>query len=233
MYDIIDEQADFLVLYKKPGASFHSEGGAIGLFESLRQARTGQALFPVHRLDKVTSGLLLVAKQAEANRDFCAQFAARHIDKGYLALSAHKPSKKQGLIKGDMAQARRGSWKLLHSQHNPAITQFFSRGLGEGLRLFALRPHTGKTHQLRVALKSLGAPIVGDELYGGGCTDRTYLHAAYLAFSWQGQRYGYSEMPREGELFLSPAFTEQVGDYRSPWLLPWPVIGASGEANAR
>lgn len=62
--------------------------------------------------------------------------------------------------------------------------------------------------------------------------DRTYLHAAYLAFSWQGQRYSYSEMPREGELFLSSAFTEQVGDYRAPWLLPWPVI-AAGEANAR
>ncbi len=231
-YELLDEQSDFLVLYKKPGVSFHSEAGEPGLFASLRQASAEPSLYPVHRLDKVTSGILLVAKTAAANREFCEQFAQRATEKFYLAVSAARPAKKQGQVRGDMQPARRGSWKLAHSQQNPAITQFFSRALlgdshtGAGLRLFVLRPHTGKTHQLRVALKSLGAPIMGDSLYGGASADRAYLHAYSLAFHWQGQRYCYSQLPREVELFLGDNFLQSLGDFAQPWQLPWPAIAA-------
>jgi len=61
-----------------------------------------------------------------------------------------------------MLKARRGAWKLARSKESPALTEFVSTSLGQGLRLFLLRPYTGKTHQLRVAMKSLGAPIIGD-----------------------------------------------------------------------
>lgn len=237
-YELLDEQSDFLVLYKKPGISFHSETGEAGLFESLRQACGAASLYPVHRLDKVTSGVLLVAKSAEANRAFCEQFARRTTEKFYVALSASKPSKKQGMVKGDMQPARRGSWKLAHSQLNPAVTQFFSRGLvagndvGQGARLFVLRPYTGKTHQLRVALKSLGAPILGDSLYAGASADRTYLHAYSLAFDWQGQRYRYSQLPREGELFMGQDFVSSLGNFAEPWLLPWPSVNVAPKPEA-
>ena len=224
-YQVVDEQPDFLLVYKKPGVSFHSESGEPGLFEAIKQGQGYSQLYPVHRLDKITSGLLVLAKTAEANRELCEQFARRQAQKFYLALSAKKPGKKQGLIKGDMQPARRGSWMLSKTQENPAATQFFSKGLGDGRRLFILRPHTGKTHQLRVAMKSLGAPILGDSLYGGEAADRGYLHAYSLAFSLGQQTYSYTELPREGSEFLQAGFAAAVLDYQQPWQLPWPAMG--------
>jgi tRNA pseudouridine32 synthase / 23S rRNA pseudouridine746 synthase len=225
MYEIIENHPDFVVIYKKPDTSFHSESGSPGVFETLKQREGFEELFPVHRLDKVTSGLLVMAKNAAANRALTQAFANREVEKFYLAISAKKPQKKQGLVKGDMAPARRGAWKLLPGNENPAVTQFFNKGLGEGLRLFIVKPHTGKTHQIRVALKSLGAPIVGDELYGGKTpADRVYLHALSLGFLLNGERYRFFVLPREGEHFCSPIFTATMEEWCTPWELLWPEL---------
>src|SRR5690606_2935168 len=86
-YDIIDEQPDFLVVYKKPSVSFHSETGEPGLFESVKQGGHYAELFPVHRLDKITSGILVMAKNPDANRILCEQFEQRQVEKFYLAIS--------------------------------------------------------------------------------------------------------------------------------------------------
>ena len=153
MYDVVENNSDFIVIYKKPNTSFHSESGEPGLFETVRQTEKLDELFPVHRLDKVTSGLLVMAKTADVNRQLTEAFRERRAEKYYLAISTKKPTKKQGLIKGDMASARRGAWKLLVTQDNPATTQFFSKSIAAGRRLFIIKPHTGKTHQIRVALK--------------------------------------------------------------------------------
>lgn len=225
MYDIIENHPNFVVIYKKPDTSFHSESGQPGVFETFKQREGFVELYPVHRLDKVTSGLLVMAKDAATNLALTQAFARREVEKYYLAISGKKPTKKQGLIKGDMAQARRGAWKLLTDTKNPAVTQFFSKGVGEGKRLFVLKPHTGKTHQLRVALKSLGAPIFGDELYGGQSpADRTYLHAFCLAFSLDNQDYRFTVLPREGEYFVGDIFTEALSEWREPWALHWPQL---------
>lgn len=228
MYEIIENHPDFVVIYKKPDTSFHSESGEPGVFETVKQREGFAELFPVHRLDKVTSGLLLMAKNAATNLALTQAFANREVEKFYLAISAKKPLKKQGLVTGDMAPARRGAWKLLPSNENPAVTQFFSKGLGDGLRLFIVKPHTGKTHQIRVALKSLGAPIVGDGLYGGDQPrvhgDRTYLHAFSLGFLLHGKQYRFLAMPREGEYFCSENFATAITEWCEPWLLPWPAL---------
>ena len=191
-----------------PGSDIY--GGEAGLFERVKQGQGLQELYPVHRLDKVTSGLLVMAKTALVNQELVDQFKNREAEKYYLAISNKKPKKKQGLIKGDMESARRGAWKLLATQINPAVTQFFSVSLGEGKRLFIIKPHTGKTHQIRVALKSLGSPIMGDALYADtlSCVgiDRVYLHAFSLGFSVKGKAYRFTEMPREGEDFLNAQF---------------------------
>jgi tRNA pseudouridine32 synthase/23S rRNA pseudouridine746 synthase len=179
-------------------------------------------------LDKVTSGLLVMAKTAWANQQLVNQFKDRQIEKYYLAISAKKPKKKQGLIKGDMEPARRGAWKLLPSLQNPAVTQFFSTSITGGKRLFIIKPHTGKTHQIRVALKSIGSPIFGDVLYADSATcvgvDRVYLHAYSLGFSLQGNEYRFTEVPREGNDFSSSEFVSALQNFASPWLLPWPKI---------
>ncbi len=227
-YQILDMQPEFLVIYKQPGASFHSESGEPGLFETLRQDLAVPKLYPVHRLDKVTSGILLVATTSAANQSLVEQFRRRETEKYYLALSAHKPAKKQGKIVGDMAASRRGAWKLCHTQENPAVTQFFSKGLGNGLRLFILKPHTGKTHQLRVALKSLGAPILGDQTYGDQTlVDRTYLHAYSLAFNLAGKQYRYTQAPHDGEAFFTAEFNQALEEFAQPWLLSWPKLKAT------
>lgn len=228
MYEIVENNPEFVVIYKKPGASFHSESGEPGLFETVKQQEAFPALFPVHRLDKVTSGLLVMAKTSAVNRQLTEAFSQRHVQKYYLAISAKKPNKKQGLIKGDMAPARRGAWKLLTTQDNPAVTQFFSKSICTGRRLFVIKPHTGKTHQIRVALKSIAAPIAGDLLYGdaleNASCDRCYLHAFSLAFALEGKEYRFTEWPREGEFFNDADFSSAMQEWSEPWNLPWPQL---------
>jgi len=228
MYDIVENNPEFVVIYKKPGASFHSESGEPGLFETVKQQEGFRELFPVHRLDKITSGFLVMAKMAEVNRQLTDAFSQRQVQKYYLAISTKKPNKKQGLIKGDMAPARRGAWKLLATQDNPAITQFFSKSISAGRRFFMVKPHTGKTHQIRVALKSIGAPIAGDSLYGDSLQsescDRCYLHAYSLAFSLGETHYRFTELPREGEFFSGDFFAAAIQEWREPWMLPWPQL---------
>ena len=99
MYDVIVINPDFVVIYKKPDSSFHSENGEPGLFETVKQREGFSELYPVHRLDKVTSGVLVMAKTAEVNRQLVNAFSQRQIEKYYLAISNKKPIKKQGLIK--------------------------------------------------------------------------------------------------------------------------------------
>ncbi|WP_417614841.1 TIGR01621 family pseudouridine synthase [Oceanisphaera sp.] len=184
--DILRTDPDYLVINKPAGIGMHQEGADPGLVRLLSE-QLGEQLYPVHRLDKITTGVLLLARNSTANRELSRQFAERSTRKWYLALSASKPTKKQGLIKGDMEKARGGSWKLARSQNNPAVTRFYSCLLAERLRGFLLQPETGKTHQLRVALKSQGCPILGDERYGGGPADRGYLHAWQLRFAYRGE----------------------------------------------
>lgn len=213
MYHIIKNHPEYLVVDKSPDVSVHREPGeSEGLVHHIKSDLQLPELYLCHRLDKMTSGVMVLAKTEQANRELSAQFRERQTEKLYMALSAKKPKKKQGTVRGDMEKSRRGAWRLLRSQHNPAITQFFSKGLGDGLRLFLLRPITGKTHQLRVALKSIGSPILGDSLYGSADTDcdRGYLHAWQLSFSWQGQPCRYRAWPTQGRFFHMQAFSNEA-----------------------
>lgn len=223
MYQLLATDPRFYVIAKAPGVNFHREEDDTGLFDCLRDTLQDPALWPVHRLDKVTSGLIVVARSAGAAAELGAAFAGRTVEKYYLALSDAKPNRKQGLIKGDMDKARGGAWKLCPTQENPAITQFFSHSLLPGKRLFVLRPRTGKTHQLRVAMKSLGAPILGDTLYGGTAADRTYLHAYALRFTLSGQWFDFVCPPQWGEGWPQPALADYLAA-TPPATLPWPLI---------
>lgn len=223
-YSLIDHNDDFVVVNKSPGITVQRDDGEPGLLELIAADLGLGKLFPVHRLDKLTSGVLLMACHEDSNRILSGLFRDHLVEKFYLALSTRKPKKKQGLIKGDMEKARRGDWKLLPTQDNPAVTQFFSQSLGQGLRSFLLRPHTGKTHQLRVALRSLGAPILGDARYGGEASDRGYLHAWQLNFPWQGETRCYQVLPEQGELFTSVTFVNSLQLWQEPGTLAWPKV---------
>ena len=212
-------------------------------------------LHSVHRLDKVTSGICVFAKSKKAAQALRESFRTRKAHKYYVALTSKKPSKKMGTVRGGMTQARRGAWKLVREQTKkkdeegdeeddgaarkkkktttaPAITKFVARGVaidGEPFRFFVMKPITGKTHQLRVACKSLGAPLLGDTTYGGSAakaSDRTYLHAAAMRFAVpvfiaaEGKERedgndGTDGSSRVVEIFCKPSFGKLW--VRSPW----------------
>ncbi|MBE8167823.1 MAG: TIGR01621 family pseudouridine synthase [Shewanella sp.] len=224
-YHLIDDTDEFIVINKCSGVHFHSQDGEAGVVATIEHDRQ-QKLFAIHRLDTPTSGLLLLAKSSKSAHTLAEKFKHHQIQKYYLAIAQGKPKKKQGWIIGDMAKSRRGQMKLLKTTDNPATTQFFSHSIADGLRLYLLKPHSGKTHQLRVALASLGVPILGDPLYGKQTSDRCYLHAFCLQFELAGKEYRYRLLPdsqqNNGMLFYQENIKLQVEEWKQPHLLNWP-----------
>ena len=223
-FDVVAQEPGFFVVHKGPGLDFHDCDGRPGLCSLARQ-RLGGRVFPVHRLDKATSGLLLLARNREWAAILAGLFRERAVEKYYIALSDLSPGRKQGLIQGDMVRSRRGSWKLARTMERPARTRFLSRSVRPGLRLFVLKPLTGRTHQLRVAMKSLGAPILGDALYHQvvpDWPDRMYLHAHTLRFALQDRVFSYTCPPRDGVLFQDDGVRQALLELGPLEALPWP-----------
>lgn len=213
---IIYQHQDFIIINKPYNLSVHRDDNQHSLMDIVAEQVSLPQLWLVHRLDKATSGLLILAKHALAAAQLGQLFAEHKIEKHYIALSASKPKKKQGLIIGDMVKTRNGNWKLSHQRNNPAITRFYSYGCENGLRLFHLLPQTGKTHQLRVAMKSLGSPILGDHRYGSTLSeaiDRTYLHAYALKFNYQNQPILIQHFPEEGKYFKQSDIVDKISQF--------------------
>ena len=224
-FSLVAENEHFVVINKQAGINFHSEDGEFGVVVAVEKS-LNQKLYSVHRLDKMTSGLLLLAKSSSVANALSTLFKSQEIAKFYLAISDKKPKKKQGLIKGGMEKSRRSMWKLTAKKENMAITQFFSYPLVVGKRLFIVKPKTGKTHQIRVALKSLGSAICGDQLYAEKQNDydRGYLHAYQISFYLFDQDYRFECFPETGELFQVQPFKEQLQSLKDLRDLPWPKI---------
>lgn len=220
--EIIYHDNNFVIAHKPDGMNFHSEEGA-GFVVLTTQKLGVEQLYSVHRLDKMTSGLIILAKNSVVANLFTTMFENRQIEKYYLAISLRKPKKKQGWIKADMTASRRGSYKLTKTMDNPAITQFKSTSLRTHERLFIIKPHTGKTHQIRVALKSIGAPIAGDIRYANADEakeeDRGYLHAYVLKFVFKNENFTFIAKPNRGERFLSQMYHDTLEAYEKPWEL--------------
>ena len=128
----------------------------------------------VHRLDRDTSGLLVVAKNNESHQDLSKQFKDRTIHRIYFAIIYGKPKNQSGTITSYLARhpkdrKRFASVQGVHSEQHgkKAITHYkFLKNLGAGLSLIQCKLETGRTHQIRVHLSELGHPIVGDLIYG-------------------------------------------------------------------
>ena len=217
---ILYTHADFYIVNKPAGVTMHD--ARHGIVSLLRQ-QTGEHLHLCHRLDDGTSGALILARHPQAAAWFQEAFAGHQIQKYYLALAHGKPAKKQGTISGDMKNRRRGQHILLKTRDNPAVTQFFSESLMPGIRVYLVKPLTGKTHQIRVALKSLGAPILGDTLYGAKDSDRLYLHAHRLCFTYGDQTITVVADLTQGEQFTTSSFDTWLASSSSdPISRRWP-----------
>lgn len=194
----IFENEHFIIIDKPVPMSFEGHDGVLA---KLREVY--QDVYGVHRLDRATSGLMIFAKNKDTQRELSEMFAERIIHKTYIAISTQRPLKKMGTIKGDLIKGRGGNYLLKRTVEKPSVTNFKSfYDSSSDLRLFILKPLTGQTHQLRVHLKSIGSPILGDERYGGDKSDRMYLASVKLDFTFRDEEFSFSHYPVFGEYFL-------------------------------
>lgn len=157
----------------------------------------------VHRLDKETSGLIVVAKTDDAQASLMRQFGARSVEKEYLALVRGATPAPRGRIEAPVGRDPRDRQRMaVVAGGREAVTEYESLASGAGCSLLALHPLTGRTHQLRAHLAYLGLPIAGDLRYGGGIgpggLGRQFLHAARITLDrpLDGRRLtAWSELP--------------------------------------
>ncbi|MBV9782370.1 MAG: RNA pseudouridine synthase [Acidisphaera sp.] len=169
---ILVRDSRFVVLNKPAGLPAHAgpRGGPSveDWFPQLSRRRDGPWL--VHRLDADTAGCLVVALRRAALIAAQAEFAAGRAIKTYWALVRGVPATAQGVVDAPLAKRRdRAGWRMaVDAGGQPAVTAWRLRGRADGLSWLELMPRTGRTHQVRVHCASLGFPVLGDALYGGG-----------------------------------------------------------------
>jgi len=191
---IIYEDEDILVIDKPAGLTVHPAPGhpshtlvnAIlahcpGLAMSNEPMRPGI----VHRLDKDTSGLIVIAKNDFAREYLAAQFKSRTVTKGYLVLVKGRLSPEQGIIEAPIGRDPHSRRRMaIVEAGKEATTQYQVRKYLDTYTLVEVTPLTGRTHQIRIHLSAIGCPVIGDPTYGikSAHLNRQFIHAYRLGF---------------------------------------------------
>lgn len=197
---IVHEDDDILIVDKDAGMVVHPAPGhwtgtlvhaLVGRGSDLSDESGEERAGIVHRLDKDTSGLLLVAKTDRAHRALSAAIAARRVVRRYAALSWGHLSSERLTVEAPIGRDPHDRKRMAIVQAGRAAkTDFVRLARFDSAELLRAHLHTGRTHQIRVHLASVGHPVVGDDTYGGGGgrrlvrlpARRQFLHAAWLRF---------------------------------------------------
>ena len=209
---IIYEDQDILVIDKPAGqvthpAVGHRSGTLVNaVLGHVNLTGVGEETRPglVHRLDKDTSGLIVIAKNEETRLELVKAFKNRTIHKEYLALVSGHLDEPAGEINQPIDRDKRNRLKFTVSQSGkPAVTRYFTEASYPNHTLLRVEPLTGRTHQIRVHLAHLHHPIVGDRLYGGEAAPRLFLHAAKLSFRLKSEERTFtSDLPKDLKMLL-------------------------------
>lgn len=191
---IVYEDDCFLVIDKESGivvhpTADHTSGTLVNaiIYHLKKLPGIGENLRPgiVHRLDKGTSGLIVVGKTEDCVADLKSQFKQRKVVKRYLVLVGGKLERAESLIDKPIARHPKHRQKFIISdlgRQAQTVYKVLER-FGDKFTLVEAQPKTGRTHQIRVHFSSLGHPVVGDKLYRGKPAPRMFLHASYLEFT--------------------------------------------------
>lgn len=175
---------------------------------------------PVHRLDRDTSGCLLLARNPKALKRFSAAFEARQVAKRYLGVVAGRIEGEAGTIELALTKISSAAdgWHMIPAKKGkPAVTHWRKIAEIDGKTLVEFRPETGRTHQIRVhALKGLGFPLLGDPIYGDGSgARRTLLHAVELTIQREGKPPVHAVAPVPAD-FLALGFAGEEAPAPEP-----------------
>jgi tRNA pseudouridine32 synthase/23S rRNA pseudouridine746 synthase len=188
--------------------------GSISLENHLQSLSFGFKRWPsaVHRLDRDTSGCLLLARNPKAHRRFALAFEEGKVEKTYFAILDGVPQADGGSVDLPLAKvsSRERGWRMVGDPRGkPAITAWRTIAVVDGRALVEFRPATGRSHQIRVHAESgIGVPILGDPVYGrGGVGGVTLLHAARLVVPREGKAAIEAQAPLP-ERFRALGFTD-------------------------
>jgi 23S rRNA pseudouridine1911/1915/1917 synthase len=215
---VVAQEDDFLILYKPPGLMVHKPNHfseettlvdwLLASYKDIVHVGVEDRPGIVHRLDRDTSGLLIVPRTNEAHGIFGELFRRREVEKIYWALVHGHPDRDGAInyqIGRDPVHKHRMKHFVCHAGARDALTYYKVLDYYDRCSLLELRLVTGRTHQIRVHCAAIGHPVYGDRVYGEKAPDieRQALHAKHLSFVYKGRRYEYDyPVPEDMQLLI-------------------------------